>query len=178
MPPGSQDLLCQLPKAVPYPYTHRPKIWHSPSLLRIPTCCRTSLGTAPRNLKPISSPQTTFEDAVVLISAARVPGIFLRHATEMCQRRCHPCTPTPRATRSSMFNAPARSISNLSEGAVCVAQPFLNQHGVPVSISMRAHVRSPHGQRHVLTDAHAYADHAPLATPAHTSHHRSPQHPH
>ncbi|KAL1434042.1 hypothetical protein MTO96_012036 [Rhipicephalus appendiculatus] len=85
------------------PYTRRPKIWHSPSLLRIPTCCRTSLGTAPRNLKPISTPHTRFEDAVVLTSTAQVHGLFLQHATEMCQRRCHPCNTARSCHHPSLF---------------------------------------------------------------------------
>ncbi|KAL1466251.1 hypothetical protein MTO96_026799 [Rhipicephalus appendiculatus] len=132
----------------------------------------------PRSFKPISTPHRTFEDAVDLISAAQIDCLFLRRATEMCQRRCHPCTPGARAISSSLFYAPARRpLYSPPEIAVCVAKPYF-RHGLPVIIGRHAPARTTRRQRRILTEAHVHADHAPLSTPAHISHQSAPQHPH
>ncbi|KAL1421806.1 hypothetical protein MTO96_022853 [Rhipicephalus appendiculatus] len=141
MPPRSQDIQCRLPKALPQPQTHRPMILHSPSLLRITTCYLTHPGTVPKNLKTISTPHIKFNDTVVLISAAQVRCLFLRQATDMCQRRCHTCTPRARATSPSLFYTPVHYLlCSPSEIAVCVAKPFF-RHGVALTIDLRAHAR-------------------------------------
>ncbi|KAL1443270.1 hypothetical protein MTO96_046039 [Rhipicephalus appendiculatus] len=177
MSPRPKDLMRRLAKALPQPHKHRPMISHSPSLLRITTWCRTAVGTAPRNLKPISTATMTFNDTVVVISAAQVRGLLLRHATEMCRRRCHPCTQRAPSTSPSLFNTPVRRLFCSPSEIVRVAQPFF-RHGVPVIIGQRARARITRRQRQVPTDAHAYADYAPLSTPGHTSHHCAPHNPH